>query len=110
LKLYADQAQRLRTQELEEKVVKLEHSLEIALMETRVQSGYIANLRVYEGIVNGYTLRLKERLRELDPSCRLLEYHIPAMPGRRDYSTSSGAETCSQEGLELLSDVVGGIF
>ena len=105
LKLHTDQAQRLRTLELEEKVVKLEHSLEMTLMESRIQNGYIANLKVYEGIVNGYILKLKERLEELDPTCRLLEYRIPAMPEKM----SSESEQSSQSELSLLSDVVNGI-
>jgi hypothetical protein len=94
--------------ELEEKVVKLEHSLEMALMETRVQNGYIANLKVYEGVVNGYILRLKERLEKLDPNCRLLECRIPAMPERDN--TSLKTEGSPEENLTLLSDVVFGIF
>ena len=106
LKLHTDQAQRLRTLELEEKVIKLEHSLEMALMESRIQNGYIANLKVYEGIVNGYILRVKERLGELDPTCRLLEYRIPAMPEK----ISSEIEESSHTGLSLLSDVVDGIL
>ena len=105
LKLHTDQAQRLRTLELEEKVVKLEHSLEITLMESRIQNGYIANLKVYEGIVNGYILRLKERLEELDPTCRLLQYRIPAMPEKKSPGTKEG----SQSGYSLLSAVVDGI-
>ena len=107
MKLHTEQAQRLRTVELEEKVVKLEHSLEIAMMETRVQNGYISNLKVYEGIVNGYILRLKERLEKLDPNCRLLEYRIPAMPERDN--TSLKKEGSPEENLTLLSDVVFGI-
>jgi hypothetical protein len=110
LKLHTDQAQRLRTQELEEKVVKLEYSLEMTMMENRIQSGYITNLKVYEGIVNVYILRLKERLEELDPSSGLLEYRIPAMPERKEEeSTSLKEDSDSQDGLTLLSDIVFGI-
>lgn len=110
MKLHTEQAQRLRTQELEEKVVKLEHSLDMAMMEIRIQNGYIANLKVYEGIVNGYILRLKERLEDLDPTCRLLECRIPAMPEKKaEESTSSKGDSDSQAGLTLLSDVVFGI-
>jgi hypothetical protein len=87
LKLHTDQAQRLRTQELEERVVKLEHDLEMAMMENRVLNGYIANLKVYGGIVNGYILQLKERLMKFDPACRLLEYHTPQMPDNREQSS-----------------------
>jgi hypothetical protein len=111
LKLHTEQAQRLRTQELEEKVVKLEHTLDMALMETRVQSGYIANLKVYEGIVNGYILRLKERLEELDPGCRLLEYRIPAMPEKKEASSTPDVqETNLDLDMPLLSDIVDGIL
>ena len=74
-------------------------------MENRIQNGYIANLKVYEGIVNGYILKLKERLEELDPTCRLLEYRIPAIPEKM----SSESEQGSQSELSLLSDVVNGI-
>jgi hypothetical protein len=105
LKLYTDQAQRLRTLELDEKIIKLEHSLEMSLMESRIQNGYISNLKVYEGIVNGYILKLKERLEELDPACRLLEYRIPAMPEKMSLKTEEGSQT----GLSPLSDVVDGI-
>lgn len=109
LKLHTEQAQRLQTQELEEKVVKLEHALDMAMMETRVQNGYIANLKVYEGIVNGYILRLKERLEELDPGCRLLEYRIPAMPEKRDGSPEHGIQGKSLDlDVPLLSDIVDG--
>lgn len=110
MKLHTDQAQRLRTRELEEKVVKLEHSLDMAMMEIRIQSGYIANLKVYEGIVNGYILRLKERLEELDPNCRLLQYRIPSMPEKKKVENSaSNDDSDSQVGLPLLSEVVFGI-
>ena len=74
-------------------------------MESRIQNGYIANLKVYEGIVNGYILKLKERLGELDPTCRLLEYRIPAMPEKMSLKTEEGSQT----GLSPLSDVVDGI-
>jgi hypothetical protein len=110
LKLQTDQAQRLRTQELEEKVVKLENLLEMTLMESRIQSGYISNLKVYEGIMNGYILKLKERLEELDPGCKLLDCRIPAMPERRRSNLTSETEVGSQLGLTLLSDVVDGIL
>jgi hypothetical protein len=100
----------MRTIELEEKVVKLEYELDMAMMESRVQSGYISNLRVYEGIVNGYILQLKERLETVDPGCRLLEFRVPAMPENSHQSeyTSSDAET-SPEASGLISDVVDGM-
>ena len=90
--------------------MKLEHLLEMSLMESRIQSGYIANLKVYEGIVNGYILRLKERLEELDPKCRLLECRIPAMPGKGELNTEflEPVESASQIGLSLLGNAVDG--
>jgi len=90
--------------ELEEKVVKLESSLEMAKLELRVQNGYIANLKVYEGIVNGYILKLKERLEELDPGCRLLEFRVPALPEKKD------SEEMDEGEEKLLSEVVDGKF
>jgi hypothetical protein len=92
----------LRTQELEERCARLEHALEMANLEGRVQQGYIANLKVYESVVNGYILQLKGRLYELDPRSRLLECRIPAMPEKRDDMEIDG-------GLILLSEVVDGI-
>ena len=79
-------------------------------MESRIQSGYIANLKVYEGIVNGYILRLKERLEELDPKCRLLECRIPAMPAKKELNTDSQdpAGPALQTGLSLLRNAVDG--
>jgi hypothetical protein len=109
LKLHTDQAQRLRTQELEEKVVKLEHELDLAVMESRVQHGYIANMKVYEGIVNGYVLRLKERLEQLDPGSRLLEYRIPTMPEKKGIDLSKMAKE-TDTGLSLLSEIIEGMF
>ena len=106
LKIHCDQAQRLRTQELEERCVKLEHELEMATMEARIQSGYISNLKVYEGIVNGYVWRLRERLEKLDPRCRLLEVNIPTMPKREDAAKMQAGE---ETGAILLSDVVEGM-
>ena len=76
--------------------------LEMAKMENRVQSGYISNLRIYESIANHYVLRLKERLEEVDPGCRLLEYRIPPMPAREELKLET-------DGLELLSDAVNGM-
>lgn len=69
--------------------MKLEHDLQMAGMEARIQSGYISNLKVYEGIVNGYVWKLRERLEELDPNSRLLEVKIPNMPKREDGSRCS---------------------
>ena len=106
LKIHCNQAQRLRTQELEERCVKLEHDLQMAGMEARIQSGYISNLKVYEGIVNGYVWKLRERLEELDPNSRLLEVKIPNMPKREDRVEMQSDE---ETGLTLLSDVVEGI-
>lgn len=80
LKVHCDQAQRLRTIELEEKVAKLEHALEMANTENRVQSGYIMNLKVYDSIVKFYIWRLRERLEELEPGCTLLKHTVPLMP------------------------------
>jgi len=77
-------------------------------MEGRIQSGYIANLKVYEGIVNGYVWKLKERLEELDPGCRLLEVKIPNMP-RRDERIVEEGHSGEQNGLSLLSEVVEGM-
>jgi hypothetical protein len=75
----------------------------MAGMELRTLGGYVMNLRVYESIVNGYIMKLKERLKELDPSCRLLEYSIPAMPEKTD---ESELDMDSEVGLELLSAAV----
>jgi len=102
-----DQAQRLRTQELEEKVVKLEYELELARSELRVKGGYIDNLKVYEAIVNGYVLKLKERLRELEPGCRLLEYRILTMPQQSDRSVETSNER-GGAGYTPLSEIVDG--
>src|ERR1700738_4297254 len=84
LKLHCEQAQRLRTIELEEKNIALESRLEMANMEARVQQGYISNLKVYEGVVNGYVMQLKDSLRRLEPNNPLLNVGIPAMPGKRE--------------------------
>ena len=73
-------------------------------MENRVQTGYIANLRVYETIMNGYIMKLRERLEQLDPKNRLLEYHIPAMPERGPL----GASPDSEPAMNLLSEVIDG--
>jgi hypothetical protein len=108
--MHVDQAQRLRTQELEEKVVKLEYALDMAMMESRVQSGYIANLKVYEGIVNGYVLQLKERLEVVDPGCRLLEVRIPAMPEQSTQHSGFDSAETSPEASGLLSDIVNGMI
>ena len=90
-------------------MVKLEYELDLARTELRLQGGYIDNLKVYEGIVNGYVLRLKERLEGLEPGCRLLEYRIPAMP---EQSTKSESEVTSNKRSDAeitpLSDVVDG--
>lgn len=102
--MYCDQAQRLRTKDLEEKVVHLETQLELASMENRVQTGYIANLRVYETIMNGYIMKLRERLEQLDPKNKLLEYRIPAMPEKG----SLGASPDSELSMKLLSEVIDG--
>jgi hypothetical protein len=80
--------------------VDLEHELDLAKMEIRVQSGYISNLRVYESVVNHYVLRLREQLQRFEPGCRLLEYRIPPFPPREDHQI---------DGLELLSDAVTGM-
>jgi hypothetical protein len=108
--MHVEQAQRLRTQELEEKVVKLEYALDMAMMESRVQSGYIANLKVYEGIVNGYVLQLKERLEVVDPRCRLLEVRIPAMPEQNTHHSGFDSAETSPEASGLLSDIVNGMI
>ena len=105
LKLYTDQAQRLRTVELEEKVIWLERELEVARAETRVLNSYISNLKVYEGIANGYILRLKERLEKLDPGCRLLEYRIPGTPAEVQMKTN-----VDENQLALFSEVVERMF
>ena len=106
LKLHCEQAQRLRTQDLEEKVVKLEHALEMATMENRVQSGYIANLKVYEQNVLIYVWRLRERLEELDPGCRLLQEFVPPMPVRRKRERSLEGDPNTKQELPPLSEVV----
>jgi hypothetical protein len=103
LKLHCDQAQRLRTMELEEKNTALESRLEMANMEARVQQGYISNLKVYQGIVNGYILQLKESLRRLEPSNPLLNVGIPAMPEKKE------EEMEVDSGLVLLSEAVEGM-
>jgi hypothetical protein len=81
----------------------------MAVMEGRIQSGYIANLKVYEGIVNGYVWKLRERLEELDPGCRLLEVKIPGMPREGERIVEEGARS-EVVGLTLLSEVVGGMM
>jgi len=101
--MYTTQAQRLKTIELEEKVVWLERELEVMAMESRVQRGYIANLKVFEKTMGCYIWRLKERLQEVDPKSQLLEAPIPRMPERGQGSSDEG------EGLTLLSDVVDGM-
>jgi hypothetical protein len=94
---------------LEERVVKLEYELDLARTELRLKGGYIDNLKVYEGIVNGYVLRLKERLEGLEPGCRLLEYRIPAMPEQRTRSESEAASNeRSDAEITPLADVVDG--
>jgi hypothetical protein len=93
--------QRLRLAEFEEKCERLEHALELAKMEGRVHEGYIANMKVYESVVNGYVLQLKQKLAELEPENRLLECHIPAMPEKKDVQEK-------ESGLFLLSDVIDG--
>ena len=102
--MYCDQAQRLRTKDLEEKVVSLEHQLNLASMENRIQDGYIANLRVYESIMHGYIMKLRKRLEQLDPENKLLEYRIPAMPEKSPREVSPGSEF----GMNLLVEVVDG--
>ena len=87
--------------------MKLEHELEMALTEGRIQSGYIANLKVYEGIVNGYVWKLRERLEELDPGCRLLEVRIPTLP-KVDTAEKCGRQ--EEEKFTNLSDVVEGMI
>jgi len=73
-------------------------------MENRVQNGYIANLRVYETIMNGYIMKLREKLEELEPSNKLLEYPIPAMPEKGPREASSDSEF----GMSLLSEAIDG--
>ena len=134
--MHTTQAQRLATIALEEKVVKLETQLNLFGMENRILQGYVANLRVYEGIVNAYVSQLKQRVRAFDPGCELLAVEIPAIPEKpekhraveeegemdvqmekqaiagdasassRDASPDSEAQ---QKGLVLLSDLVDGI-
>ena len=89
--------------------MKLEYELELARTELRVKNAYIDNLRVYEGIVNGYVLRLRERLEELEPGCRLLVYRIPAMPGqvKEEESEESSLGTSSSEYVPL-SEIIDG--
>lgn len=84
LKLYATQAERLRTIELEEKIVRLETALEMAKAEARMQQVYIDNSKVHQAVVSRYVVDLKTRLRELDPGCSLLECAIPLMPERNE--------------------------
>ena len=79
------------------------------MMENRIQSGYIANLKVYEGIMNGYIWRLKERLEEIDPGCQLLNHRIPAMPAKQENVIPSKTEVATEDGSGLLSDVVNSI-
>jgi hypothetical protein len=81
----------------------------MAVMEGRIQSGYIANLKVYEGIVNGYVWKLRERLEELDPGCRLLEVKFPGMPREGERIVEEGAKS-EVGGLTLLSEVVEGMM
>lgn len=95
----------MRTVELEEKVIWLERELEVARAETRVLNSYISNLKVYEGIANGYILRLKERLEKLDPGCRLLEYRIPGTPAEVQMKTN-----VDENQLALFSEVVERMF
>lgn len=87
----------------------MEYELELARTELRVKNAYIDNLRVYEGIVNGYVLRLRERLEGLEPGCRLLEYRIPAMPGQsqKEESAESSPGTSTLEYVPL-SEIVDG--
>lgn len=90
-------------------MVQLEYALEMAMMECRIQTGYISNLRVYEGIVNGYILQLKERLEKVDPGCRLMEFRVPAMPENNQTAYASSDAGTSPEASGLLSDIVKGI-
>lgn len=128
--MHTTQAQRLATIALEEKVIKLEGELRLLGMENRVLSGYVANLKVYEGIVNGFVAQLKGRLREVDPACELLGFGIPCMPekpaseecemeiqmesqgdttGSQAGSREGSPESERQEGLVLLADLVEGL-
>lgn len=95
--------------ELENKVVTLEHALKMQMMENRVLSGYIANSKVYEAIVNRYILELKETLQRFDPGSGLLEFHIPTMPEKGQYTTDPEAERLCERDL-TLSEIIDGIF
>ena len=106
LKLHCDQAERLRTKDLEERCLNLERELDLAAIEGRIQSGYIDNLKVYEGIMNAYLWKLRERLEELDPDCKLLQFRIPLMP-RRD-EIAEVKKTCVEDEMTLLSEVLDG--
>jgi hypothetical protein len=85
--------------------------MELARTELRVKNAYIDNLKVYEGIVNGYVLRLRERLEGFEPGCRLLEYRIPAMPAAgksgKDESVETSKPTSDLEYV-ALSEIVDG--
>lgn len=82
--------------------------MELARTELRVKNAYIDNLKVYEGIVNGYVLRLKERLEGLEPGCRLLEYRIPAMPAESKEAQSEDTSQRSDFEYTPLSEIVDG--
>jgi len=65
--------------------------------------------------VNGYVMRLKERLERLEPGCRLLEYRIPAMPAEKTVAKKEESEaeatTCTERSdveFTPLSDIVDG--
>lgn len=95
--------------------MKLEYELELARTELRINKGYIDNLKVYEGVVNGYVMRLKERLSGLEPGCRLLEYRIPAMPAEKpagQAETESEGTSAERSDVEFtpLSEIVDGTF
>jgi hypothetical protein len=107
LKLYATQAERLRTIELEEKVVKLEAELQLVRTESRIQRTYIQNLKVYQAVESRFVVELKMRLREVDPRCPLLECTLPGMSRSIDHHNPLPGQ---EEDALALEEVYEGIL
>jgi hypothetical protein len=93
----------LRTIELERQVIELEKSLHSASTEARAQNTYIAASRFYQASVSRYCMDLKERVRELDPSCPLLGCEIPVMD---DWKELNYPEETTTDYESEVSDVV----
>jgi hypothetical protein len=89
--------------------VELERSLEMSKLENRVLGSCVANLKVYDGITNGYILQLKEKLEQLDPGSQLLKYGIPAIAEQEQHSMAWERERSPEHDF-ALPDLVNSIL